>query len=50
MWKDSLRGDVDLGRLAGGILDDQEQFGNDFDDVARLEDEVPLLLAQVALK
>ena len=28
--------------LAGGVLDDQEQLGDDLDDVSRLEDEVTL--------
>ena len=34
--------DVDLGRFASGVLDDQEQLGDVLDDVSRLEDEVAL--------
>ena len=37
-----LAGDVDVRGLAGGVLDDQEQLGDDLDDVSRLENEVPL--------
>lgn len=34
--------DVDMGRFAGGILNDQEEFGDDFDDVAGLKYKVSL--------
>ena len=34
--------DVDVGRLPRGVLDDQEQLGDDLDDVTRLEDQVAL--------
>ena len=37
-----LCGDVDVGRLPGGVLDDEEQLGDDLDDVAGLEDKVAL--------
>lgn len=45
-----LGADVDIGRFADGVLHDEEQLGYDLDDVARVEDEVALLFAQVALK
>jgi hypothetical protein len=45
-----LSADVDIGRFADGVLHDEEQLGDDLDDVARVEDKVALLLAQVALK
>lgn len=31
---------VDFGRLAGGVLNDEEHFGNELDDVTRLQDEI----------
>ena len=37
-----VRGHIDVGRFAGGVLDDQEQLGDDLNDVSRLEDEVAL--------
>ena len=37
-----VRGHVDVGRLAGGVLDDQKQLGHDLDDVAGLEDKITL--------
>lgn len=37
--------DVDFRRLPGGVLDHQEQLGDDLDDVAGLEHEVALFLA-----
>ena len=39
-----LRGDVDGGRLAGGVLHHEEELGHDLDDVPGLEDEVPFPL------
>jgi hypothetical protein len=45
-----LGADVDVWRFSDGVLHDEEEFGDDLDDVARVEDKVALLLAQVALK
>ena len=39
-----LRGDVDGGRLAGGVLHHEEELGDDLDDVPGLEHEVALPL------
>ena len=36
--------DVDRGRLPGGVLDHEEELGDDLDDVPRLEHEVALPL------
>lgn len=43
-----LGADVDVGRLARGVLDDEEELGDDLDDVAGLEDEVALPLDRLA--
>ncbi len=37
-----LCADVDFGRFGGGVLDDQKGFGDQFDDVARLQDQIAL--------
>jgi hypothetical protein len=37
-----LRGNIDFGGFADGILYDQEQFGHDLNHMPRLEHEVPL--------
>ena len=37
-----VRGHVDVGRFAGGVLDDQEQLGDYLDDVTGLKDKVAL--------
>lgn len=31
---------VDFGRFAGRVLDDEEHFGDELDDVTRLDDQV----------
>ena len=46
---DSLGVDVDVGRLACGVLDDQEKLGDDLDHVAGLEDEVALAVFGAAV-
>ena len=33
---------VDFGSFAGGVLNDQEDFGDQFDDVTRLQHQVAL--------
>lgn len=36
---------VDFGGFAGGVLHDQEHFGDELDDVTRLNDQVTFPLA-----